>query len=385
MMHKDEIQSSDSETQEIQFNVVDVKMLPELIQGQIGKIKYLDESVITALDAAKKAEEQAVKAKNRSAGRSLFRDKKKEAIEELQQAVIDLAEAVQSGAKAHKFAFELQARFADVTKYLFNLGVGNIAANRIVVRELELRLSGASKEQLSDLARQEVASVVRQLKEQEDLFQKQEQMKKGIKQHDLKIKYLQDQTDDLALGLKDQKRALVTRIDTLDEGADAQQEEISDLKKQVVAHQADLATLITGLAQARSHSEQASSKLLARSEDLESRLKEQDLQQRAMTNMIESMIQDSSKLLARSEDLESRLKEQDLQQRAMTNMIESMIQDSKQQQQVVLTLQEQVFTQQVSLEKLDTSLAKSRSVLNFRTALLVGLVMTLPAAAYFLR
>ena len=407
MMHKDEIQSSDSETQEIQFNVVDVKMLPELIQGQIGKIKYLDESVITALDAAKKAEEQAVKAKNRSAGRSLFRDKKKEAIEELQQAVIDLAEAVQSGAKAHKFAFELQARFADVTKYLFNLGVGNIAANRIVVRELELRLSGASKEQLSDLARQEVASVVRQLKEQEDLFQKQEQMKKGIKQHDLKIKYLQDQTDDLALGvfgskdgairylqdqtddlalgLKDQKRALVTRIDTLDEGADAQQEEISDLKKQVVAHQADLATLITGLAQARSHSEQASSKLLARSEDLESRLKEQDLQQRAMTNMIESMIQDSSKLLAHSEDLESRLKEQDLQQRAMTNMIESMIQDSKQQQQVVLTLQEQVFTQQVSLEKLDTSLAKSRSVLNFRTALLVGLVMTLPAAAYFLR
>ena len=96
------------------------------------------------------------------------------------------------------------------------------------------------------------------------------------------------------------------------------------------------------------------------------------------------MIQDSSKLLARSENLESRLKEQDLQQRAMTNM-ESMIQDSKQQQQVVLTLQEQVFTQQVSLEKLDTSLAKSRSVLNFRTALLVGLVMTLPAAAYFLR
>ena len=68
-----------------------------------------------------------------------------------------------------------------------------------MVRELELRLSGASKEQLSDLARQEVASVVRQLKEQEDLFQKQEQMKKGIKRHDLKIK--QDQTDDLALGV----------------------------------------------------------------------------------------------------------------------------------------------------------------------------------------
>lgn len=133
-----------------------------------------------ALDAAGKAEQRAKAARAQSAEWSLFGDKKKDAIEELQKVGIELAEAVQLGTQAQKLSFEFQARLIEVTRYLFTLGVSDIAANRAVVRELKMHLSGASAEEFSDLAQQEVMSVIRQLQEQEDLLKKQEQVKNAL-------------------------------------------------------------------------------------------------------------------------------------------------------------------------------------------------------------
>lgn len=333
------MQSNVSENQEIQLARVDETMLPELIQGQISKLNELDAGVRTALAAAEHAEGRALSARKLSAGWSLLGGKKKEAIEGLQEAGIELAGAVQSGAKAQKLSFEFQQRLAEVTKYLFGLGVGNIAANRAVVRELELRLSGASEEQLSDLARQEVASVVRQLKEQEDLLRKQEQMKGTLREQDVKIRHLLDQTDDLT-----------SKINAMDKASEEQLQDISVLRQQVLTHQAGLETLTVGLAQASSHAEQA-----------------------------------NSNLLARLEDMEIRLKEQDGQHQALANKIDSVAQASKQQQEEIVTLQQQVVAQKAGLEKLATSLAHSRSVLNLRTVLLVIWATVLPAAIHFLR
>jgi hypothetical protein len=175
----------------------DERTLPELIQGQIGKLNELNFSVKKALEAAEQAEKRAKAASERSAGRALFQDKKREAIEELQTAGIDLASAVQSSAQAQKISFEFQTRLADISKYLFKLGVSNIASNRMVVRELEKRLSGASAEELSELARQEVLTVIQQLKEQEDILRKQAQMMRVLKEHDGKVAHLLSHTDDL--------------------------------------------------------------------------------------------------------------------------------------------------------------------------------------------
>ena len=81
-----------------------------------------------------------------------------------------MAQAIVMGAKAQKVAFEFQTKLAEITKFLFNLGISNIVYNRMVVRELELRLSGASKEKISELARKELTTVVKQLKDQEDMY-----------------------------------------------------------------------------------------------------------------------------------------------------------------------------------------------------------------------
>ncbi len=161
------------------------KNLPVLIHEQVRRLKNLDQSVNKAIKAAVDAKDSAVSAKNKSAGFG----KKKAAIEELQSAGIDLAEAVQSGAEAQKISFKFQTELAEISKGLFGLGISNIASNRFVVRELEMRLKGASEEELSELARQELIMVIKQLKEQEDILRKQENISKIIKNHDERLKF----------------------------------------------------------------------------------------------------------------------------------------------------------------------------------------------------
>lgn len=147
---KNEVQSMDIGTTEF-----DEESLPTILQGQITKLDELNQHIKKAITAADKAKSSADRAKQQSAG--WFQ--KKAAIEELQSAGVDLAEAMQSNAEAQKVSFEFQTKLAEITKYLFGLGVSNITANRVVVRELELKLKGASEEQLSELAHQELLLV----------------------------------------------------------------------------------------------------------------------------------------------------------------------------------------------------------------------------------
>jgi len=157
----------------------DEKHLPGLLTGQVSKLNELAASVTKAIKAAESAKSAADNAATRSAG--MFQ--KKLAIEELQKASLDIAGAVIDGAEAQKVSFEFQHKLAEISKFMFELGVSNIAANRMVVRELELKLNGASKQQLSDLARQELIGVVKQLRDQEDIMVRQERTASTLRTH----------------------------------------------------------------------------------------------------------------------------------------------------------------------------------------------------------
>lgn len=196
------------------------KDLPVLIQGRLGMLKELDNSVSSAIKAAEDATEAAKNAKNKSAGFG----KKKAAIEELQSAGLDLAKAVQLDAEAQKKSFEFQTKLAEITKYLFGLGVSNIANNRIVVRELEKRLKGASQEELSELAKQELTTVVKQLKDQEDILKKQEILFDTIKIHDDKLKDQVQKNQQI-----DEQLIVQTKIDKLHD--EQLQKQFEDVKK----------------------------------------------------------------------------------------------------------------------------------------------------------
>ena len=175
---------------------VDPSQVPMIITAQINSLKELKENVTEALQKAEQAQESAKNAKDKPTG--VF--KKKEAIESLQTATVDLADAQMSAASAQQVSFEYQQRLGEITKYLLGLGVSNIAMNRTVVRELELRLRGASEEELDELARKELIGVVKQLKAQEDIMKKQNHLTMIVREHDVAMREYEErekEQDDL--------------------------------------------------------------------------------------------------------------------------------------------------------------------------------------------
>ena len=174
--------SSTNQVEPLSVNLEDIG--PEDIPNVIGKsfdlIKALESQIKQASSSAESAKDKASSAWDEDAG--FFN--RKNAIEALQSSGRDTTTALVDGIEAQKLSFQLHGQLAEVTKYLFALGVGSIALNRSVVRELEAKLSGASQEELSTLARTEVISVIRQLKAQEDIMSKQEKMNRILKEHD---------------------------------------------------------------------------------------------------------------------------------------------------------------------------------------------------------
>lgn len=322
--------------------VADEKKLPELIQGQIEKLNELDAGVKKALEGAQKAEKHALDARKLSAGWSLFNDRKKEAIEGLQEVGVELAEAVHLGTLTQKISFEFQTRLAEATKYLFTLGVGNIAATRIVVRELEMRLHGASDEELSDLARQEVLSVIRQLKEQEDLLWKQKQMNETLRELNIKINCVLARVNHIELSINDQHDGhskLINAVEAMERASEHQIKDILLLEKQAFAQQTEIENLTSSLVQSRSHVDDASKNMLKRISDLDGCMRDQNV----LRHTIESKI-DRLKQVSQSHQLE------------------------------ILALQQQVVMHQANL----------RWTVNVRTALLGIWVTALSVAVYIL-
>jgi hypothetical protein len=159
--------------------LIDPEQMPDIVGVQLDKLNGLDEKVKSTLKQAEKAQKSAETAKKKPRG--WF--KKAAAIEALQVAGYELSEAVASSAEALKLGFEFQTQLAETTKYLLALGVSNIAQNRSVVQQLELRLSGASTDELSAFARKEVISVIAQLRVQQDLLHQHEVIAKKVRSH----------------------------------------------------------------------------------------------------------------------------------------------------------------------------------------------------------
>lgn len=180
------------EVKAIDINAVEVHELPSVLSSQFDKLAILEtnvqKSVNMALEAKNKAEDAQVKI-------GLFDYSQKDAIKLIQSASKGLAEGLMTAAEAQKVSFEYQTKLAEITKFLFGLGVSNIAMNRSVVKELELKLKGATEEEISDLARQELKNVIMQLKAQEDMMKKQTELTVKVKKHQDQFESIDRQLD----------------------------------------------------------------------------------------------------------------------------------------------------------------------------------------------
>lgn len=160
----------------IRVENVDEKQVPELIQGQFTLMSELRKQIECATNNAFDAKEAVIN------GVMPGNLSPKAAIESLQSATLDLANAQESAMRAQQYQFDYQQKIADITKFLFRLGLTNIAMNRVVVEELEYKLRNASQGEIDDLARAEIENLLKRLKRQQDIDQKQTELTKLLKE-----------------------------------------------------------------------------------------------------------------------------------------------------------------------------------------------------------
>lgn len=169
---------------------IDEKQLPELIQSEFNHMMGLRKEITNAISNAYDAKECVINEVSGGHG-------KKAVIENLQSATLNLANSQLDAMKAQKKSFEYQQKLGEISKFLFRLGLTNISMNRIVVSELEMRLRNASEEELDDLARAEIKDLLKQLKAQQDVSKKQEDLTMLVKEHDETIRQLKAEVEEL--------------------------------------------------------------------------------------------------------------------------------------------------------------------------------------------
>lgn len=166
---------------------ISIEDYPENISSQIELISELEKSIKDSDSTAKNAMAYVFgMSRYEEKGKGIFKHKSgntKEIIDDTQNAVEKLAEAQQVSVEALIKSFEFQRKLADVAKYLFELGCSNIVANETAVRSIKAKLSGASGEQISALARHEAIAVLKRLKEQQNILKKQEELKGKVKKN----------------------------------------------------------------------------------------------------------------------------------------------------------------------------------------------------------
>lgn len=159
------------------MNVVDIEnvdiseeSLPEAVSVQFQAISEIDKRIREAernCATAKEIADKMVLAKALN---------QKDAINTTQDAVRSIADAQTALSDAQKILFENQQKMANGMRYLLMLGASNIAMSRIVITELEAKLKQATKEQLSENAREELINVIKLLREQESAFSRQDRL-----------------------------------------------------------------------------------------------------------------------------------------------------------------------------------------------------------------
>ena len=203
---------------------ISIEQLPTIIGDTYKNITEVDRKISNAVSKAEEAKALADIASKKEAGWSFFGGDKKEAIEALQSAAISQANALSDSVDANKQLFENQKKMSDALRYLFGLGVANMAANRTVVRELELKLQNASKEELSELARQEITNVILQLRAQEDMQYKLENHNRILREHKGEIDKILGEIN----SFEERCKVILERTETLQDDVNKKEKKLAD-------------------------------------------------------------------------------------------------------------------------------------------------------------
>lgn len=167
--------------------------VPAVINEKFGQLAEIKNEVQYLQSSSIEIKNNAVVAKNKKVG--LFN--KKNVIKDLQTLTVDISNNQVANAEITNKILIYQQKTAEIMKFLLGLGVTNLATNRAVVKQLKDRLASAQDGSVDEYEEKEILCVLRQLKAQEDILEKQERI--GERFNELNDKICKIEKDNASL------------------------------------------------------------------------------------------------------------------------------------------------------------------------------------------
>lgn len=154
--------------------------ITSLVDMKINEIAQISKKISDGIKLAKSGKEAASTADKKSAGWSLWGNNKKEAIEALQEAVVQQADATYCMSEANCYLFEYNKKIAEAMMIIFTISIASAASTRLVISTLKNKLEYASRNELNEEGRNIIQNLITQLNGNLDVFQKFENLKSEI-------------------------------------------------------------------------------------------------------------------------------------------------------------------------------------------------------------
>lgn len=169
---------------------VTVENLPAALAAHFEQLTILEKKIQAADSRAKNARILADNAKKKSAG---FLGRKK-AVEALQDSNISLAQAQSDVMDAVKVSFVYQQKISKIINQMLLLCVSNLAGTRTLLSQLQDELKKVERGDYSEETKAEMAKIIRDLKEQEDMMSRQTKQSVKLQEHEI---HMQEQDEHL--------------------------------------------------------------------------------------------------------------------------------------------------------------------------------------------
>ena len=167
--------------------------VPAVINEKFDQLAEIKNEIQDLQSSSIEIKNNALIVKNKKVG--IFN--KKNAIKDLQTLTVDISNNQVANAEITNKILMYQQKIAETMKFLLGLGVTNLATNRAVVKQLKDRLESAQDGSIDEYEEKEILSVLRQLKAQEDMLEKQKRI--GEKINELKEKTCKIEKENISL------------------------------------------------------------------------------------------------------------------------------------------------------------------------------------------
>jgi len=222
---------------------VEVEDLPNVVSDLLDdmanfgtKMDNLNDRVLSAKGKAENAKNKADEACSPGVKWVFNKDN----IENLQTAMKYSSESVNDVVGIQEHIFDALTGISKVSKGLLLLSTLSIAHHRYVVREVLLRLKGATDKELSELERSELESLWKQLIANRDIQSKIENLSKIIKdecseneKRASKLFMLEESLEHYKLEYNNELKSLTERVESFVNEKDSQNQTISALQDEI--------------------------------------------------------------------------------------------------------------------------------------------------------